>query len=377
MAENENFNFGKDGKIEEDQWGNKWLDNQIVESSDDTTLDEGILPNESGSVIDNYINDMDLSQDNVVKELKPWEKFEDEVEEEVVDGNWMQRNAPEWFSDWLYEAERPDELDLSSDFGGISADDITEVGSDSWGARASDLARGTIQTGAYMGDFWKDLSLLPYNLALGRDKPIARIFEHPEWAQDIGYESDYGKAVMEDPRIRWIQENLLAYAGPGFLAKSGISGVLGLSKHINKIPGLKKLLETAYPITMKGFKKGLMPFPGLGNWPVNVGLPYIWNQVGRKTQGKQTDYDKAMEWWRANNTNLSPVSSAYASTPNRENYAAGQRSQPTQPRVRSRHPREMMERSYGQSLHGEIDKTPKPRIGISFSGGPFRYSGDI
>jgi hypothetical protein len=49
--------------------------------------------------------------------------------------------------------------------------------------------------------------------------------------------------------------------------------------------------------------------------------------------------------------------------------------EPTQPRVESRHPREMMEKSYGQSLHGEIDNIPKPKIGISFSGGPVRWGG--
>ena len=99
------FNWGFDGEIEEDQSGNKWLDGQVISSDESTTTTEG-------SVIDDYVNDMDLSQDNVVEELKPWEKLEDEVEEEVIDGNWMQQNAPEWFSDWLYEGQRPSAGDL-------------------------------------------------------------------------------------------------------------------------------------------------------------------------------------------------------------------------------------------------------------------------
>ena len=68
------FNWGFDGEIEEDQSGNKWLDGQVISSDESTTTTEG-------SVIDDYVNDMDLSQDNVVEELKPWEKLEDEVEE--------------------------------------------------------------------------------------------------------------------------------------------------------------------------------------------------------------------------------------------------------------------------------------------------------
>lgn len=43
---------------------------------------------------------------------------------------------------------------------------------------------------------------------------------------------------------------------------------------------------------------------------------------------------------------FSPVSSAYAGIPSGANYAAGQWSQPTQPSVRSRHPRAMMEQGY-------------------------------
>tara|TARA_R100001082_G_scaffold108325_1_gene83422 strand:- start:13 stop:957 length:945 start_codon:yes stop_codon:yes gene_type:complete len=278
------------------------------------------MAEEFNSVIDDYLNELVLGQDDEIRELGEGEEFttDETVDEEIADGNWMQQNAPEWFSDWLYEAERSDlgDLDLSSDFGEISSDDISVMPSDAFGDRLSDAARAAIQTGAYMGDFWKDLGMLPYNLATGQEKPFARLFEQPEWAQDIGYESDYGQAVMEDPRIRWIQENLLPYAGPGFFAKTGLSGVLGISKQIDKIPGLRKGLEMIYPTTMKGFKKGLMPRFGIGNIPVNVGIPYLWNQIGRHVKGKQTDYDKGMEWWMSNNTDFSPVSPAYASTPN-------------------------------------------------------------
>jgi len=45
------------------------------------------------------------------------------------------------------------------------------------------------------------------------------------------------------------------------------------------------------------------------------------------------------------------------------------------PRPTPRHPREMMEQSYGQSLHGEIDEEYKPRIGIGFGDGPTYWGG--
>ena len=257
------------------------------------------------------------------------------LDEPTENLNWMQENAPEWFSDWLYEAERPNlgGIDLASGFGKRTEGDVTELGSEKNLDRISDLGRGLIQTGAYMGDFWKDLGMLPYNLLADKEKPFSRLWEHPEWAEDIGYESDYGKAVMEDPRIRWMQENLLPYAGPAFFAKTGITGLLGISKQINKIPGLRKLLETVYPTTMKGFKEGLKPAAQLGNIPVNVGLPYLWNQTGRFVKGEPTDYERAMEKIFSENTDFSPISSAYA---------ADAPVAPRPPTV-SRHPREMME----------------------------------
>ena len=100
----------------------------------------------------------------------------------------MQENAPEWFSDWLYEAERPNlgGIDLASGFGKRTEGDVTELGSEKNLDRISDLGRGLIQTGAYMGDFWKDLGMLPYNLLADKEKPFSRLWEHPEWAEDIG-----------------------------------------------------------------------------------------------------------------------------------------------------------------------------------------------
>ena len=336
------FNWGFDGEIEEDQSGNKWLDGQVISSDESTTTTEG-------SVIDDYVNDMDLSQDNVVEELKPWEKLEDEVEEEVIDGNWMQQNAPEWFSDWLYEGQRPSagDLELYSDFGEISEDDITEVGTDSKLDRLSDVARQAIQSGAYMADFWKDLAYVPYNLYQGENLKDQwdRINELPEWAEDIGYVSERGKDWFDHPTYRAFQENILPFAG---------AGVVGAAM---KIPKAGKLLQYMFPTTnmMNKMTKGNI-LQNIGNWAYgkpwgpmlprpgsmafNIGTPWAIGQGTRKAKGEPNVFDMAGA------VDFSPVSSAYAGIPSGANYAAGQWSQPTQPSVRSRHPRAMMEQGY-------------------------------
>ena len=336
------FNWGFDGEIEEDQSGNKWLDGQVISSDESTTTTEG-------SVIDDYVNDMDLSQDNVVEELKPWEKLEDEVEEEVIDGNWMQQNAPEWFSDWLYEGQRPSagDLELYSDFGEISEDDITEVGTDSKLDRLSDVARQAIQSGAYMADFWKDLAYVPYNLYQGENLKDQwdRINELPEWAEDIGYVSERGKDWFDHPTYRAFQENILPFAG---------AGVVGAAM---KVPKAGKLLQYMFPTTnmMNKMTKGNI-LQNIGNWAYgkpwgpmlprpgsmafNIGIPWAIGQGTRKAKGEPNVFDMAGA------VDFSPVSSAYAGTPSGANYAAGQWSQPTQPSVRSRHPRAMMEQGY-------------------------------
>ena len=351
----ENFNFGRDGAIEEDQWGNKWLDGQIV-SSDATPLDEGVLPGESGSVISDYINELDLPQDDVVRELGEDEEFtiDETVDEEIADGNWMQRNAPEWFSDWLYEAERPSlgDLDLSSDFGEISTDGITEAGTDSWGDRLSDVARQAIQSGAYIGDFWKDLAFVPYNLYQGENLKDQwdRINELPEWAEDIGYVSQTGKDWFDHPTYRAFQENILPFGG---------AGLVGLGM---KIPKAGALLQYMFPTTnmmnkMANVKSKGDFFRNIGNWAFgkpwgpmlprpgsmafNVGLPWAIGQGTRKAKNQPSVFDMAGA------VDFSPVSSAYASTPSGANYAAGQWSQPTQPQnVTPIHPHAMMEQSY-------------------------------
>ena len=336
------FNWGFDGEIEEDQSGNKWLDGQVISSDESTTTTEG-------SVIDDYVNDMDLSQDNVVEELKPWEKLEDEVEEEVIDGNWMQQNAPEWFSDWLYEGQRPSagDLELYSDFGEISEDDITEVGTDSKLDRLSDVARQAIQSGAYMADFWKDLAYVPYNLYQGENLKDQwdRINELPEWAEDIGYVSERGKDWFDHPTYRAFQENILPFAG---------AGVVGAAM---KVPKAGKLLQYMFPTTnmMNKMTKGNI-LQNIGNWAYgkpwgpmlprpgsmafNIGIPWAIGQGTRKSKGEPNVYDMAGA------LAFSPDSSAYAGIPSGANYAAGQWSQPTQPSVRSRHPRAMMEQGY-------------------------------
>ena len=344
------FNWGFDGEIEEDQSGNKWLDGQVISSDESTTTTEG-------SVIDDYVNDMDLSQDNVVEELKPWEKLEDEVEEEVIDGNWMQQNAPEWFSDWLYEGQRPSagDLELYSDFGEISEDDITEVGTDSKLDRLSDVARQAIQSGAYMADFWKDLAYVPYNLYQGENLKDQwdRINELPEWAEDIGYVSERGKDWFDHPTYRAFQENILPFAG---------AGVVGAAM---KVPKAGKLLQYMFPTTnmMNKMTKGNI-LQNIGNWAYgkpwgpmlprpgsmafNIGIPWAIGQGTRKAKGEPSVYDMIGA------VDFSPVSSAYAGIPSGANYAAGQWSQPTQPSVRSRHPREMMEQSYNVRRRPEL-----------------------
>ena len=336
------FNWGFDGEIEEDQSGNKWLDGQVISSDESTTTTEG-------SVIDDYVNDMDLSQDNVVEELKPWEKLEDEVEEEVIDGNWMQQNAPEWFSDWLYEGQRPSagDLELYSDFGEISEDDITEVGTDSKLDRLSDVARQAIQSGAYMADFWKDLAYVPYNLYQGENLKDQwdRINELPEWAEDIGYVSERGKDWFDHPTYRAFQENILPFAG---------AGVVGAAM---KVPKAGKLLQYMFPTTnmMNKMTKGNI-LQNIGNWAYgkpwgpmlprpgsmafNIGIPWAIGQGTRKAKGEPNVFDMAGA------VDFSPVSSAYAGIPSGANYEAGQWSQPTQPSVRSRHTRAMMEQGY-------------------------------
>ena len=310
------FNWGFDGEIEEDQYGNQWLDGQTILSDESATTTEG-------SVIDDYVNELDLSQDNEIKELKPWEKLEDEVEEEVIDGNWMQQNAPTWFSDWLYEGQRPSpgDLDLSSDFGEISTDGITEAGTDSWGDRLSDVARQAIQSGAYIGDFWKDLAFVPYNLYQGENLKDQwdRINELPEWAEDIGYVSQTGKDWFDHPTYRAFQENILPFGG---------AGVVGLGM---KIPKAGALLQYMFPTTnmmrkMANLKSG-WDIPGvIGKWAYgkpwgpmlprpgsmafNVGLPWAIGQGTRKVKGEPSVFDMAGA------VDFSPVSSAYARTPN-------------------------------------------------------------
>ena len=262
-------------------------------------------------------NANDLS-DEVVELDLPSDDLSDEVVElaDVEDPTWIDKLTgaiPTGLKDWLYEAERSDlgGVDIGTYDDDLNVMDVVDPSEDKWG-RVSDLGRGLIQTGAYTADFWKDLGMLPYNLAFDKEKPFSRLWEHPKWAEKIGYESDWGQSFMEDERVRWIQENLLPYAGPGFVAKTGLSGILGISNKINKIPGLRKILETVYPTTMKGFKQGLKPALRPGNIPFNVGLPYLWNQIGKKVKGEPTDYERGWQNLVAENANLSPVSSAHA-----------------------------------------------------------------
>ena len=291
-----------------------------------------------------------------------FDDLSDEVVElaDVEDPTWIDKLTgaiPTGFKDWLYEAERSDlgGVDIGTYDDDLSVMDVVDPSEGGWD-RASDLGRGLIQSGAYMGDFWKDLGMLPYNLLANKEDPFARIFENPEWAEDIGYESDWGQKVMEDPRARWMQENLLPYVGPGLVAKTGLSGILGISKQINKIPGLRELLGAIYPTTMKGFKKGLKPALRPGNIPFNVGLPYLWNQLGKKF-GKTkeqnvfddpigTVIDPIREQFNMSKApDFSPISSAYAAdvSPGGGGYAAGQMPTPRPRKVIPRHPREMME----------------------------------
>ena len=314
----------------------------------------GILTQDTYDDLSDNVEITDLTEDVVSDDLS------DQVSIEDIEPTWSDkfRDAlPSEFIDWLYEAERSNlgDVDIGTYDDNVSVMDITEPSEGKWD-RTSDALRAAIQTGAYMGDFWKDLAMIPYNLAFDKEKPFARLWEHPKWAEDIGYESDWGQSFMEDERVRWIQENLLPYAGPGIVAKTGLSGILRIPKVINKIPGLRKILETVYPTTMKGFKQGLMPAIRPGNIPFNVGLPYLWNQIGKKVKGEPTDYERGWQNLVAENTNFSPISSAHAAdVPSRGDYAAGPMDYLQTPRpVTQRHPREMMEQSYNVRRSPEL-----------------------
>ena len=168
------------------------------------------------------------------------------------------------FKDWLYKHPPPEygDIDISAPLeeGEIRATDVEDapVGSKKW----EDTARFAIQTAGKWGDLWKDLGMLPINLAVGADNPFSRILDDPKWTEDIGYGSEwadlYGGEGMQQAQefARW--------AGPGLVGKMGFSGIM------SQLPRIKKLLSHFYPITGKGFKKGLFSLKP-GRIPFNIG----------------------------------------------------------------------------------------------------------
>ena len=283
----------------------------------------------SGDVINDYILDPDSGGEGITIEDLTTGDIEtlgdvgtdDELETQdnlTENLNWMQENAPEWFSDWLYEAERPDlgSVDLSSTFGSPTEDAVTELGSESGIDRLSDLGRAAIQSGAYVGDFWKDLAMAPYRLFQGEGfkDQYEHLIDNPQWAEDIGYESDYGQAVMDNPAVRGFQEHILPFAG---------AGIIGAA---SRIPAAGKIFQMMYPTTSAMAKMGkakvkdyagiigralygkpwgpMLPKPG--SLAFNIGLPYAFGQGQEKIEGRPSAFDVSGA------VDYSPVSSAHA-----------------------------------------------------------------
>jgi len=314
----------------------------------------------SGNVIKDYLDELVLgSDDEGIRVTGDGEttdigdtSFLDEEIEDQDDArselNWMQENAPEWFSDWLYEAERPNfgEVDLSAINKDMETMDLMDPSNTLTDYR-SDIGRGTIQTGGYMADFWKDLGMMPWRLSQGESwkKQYDRLMENPRWAEEIGYETKYGKKIMDNPLTRMVQEHWLPYLG---------GGVLGLGM---KIPAAGKLLKTAYPM-MAALTKGkamkwtdplkaiwnpsrwMGGLPKPGSWAFNLGIPYLASQGIKKQKGEPENiFDRAGELFGAVDM-PSPISSAYAAdVPMDRGYAAGQMPTP----VRAPSNRAMME----------------------------------
>jgi hypothetical protein len=332
------------------------VDSPISDKVIDDYLDELILGSGSG---DDGIRTTTV--DGEITDIGDTSFLDEEIEDQdgaVGKLNWMQENAPEWFSDWLYEAERPDlgSVDLSSTFGSMAEDAVTELGSERGLDRLSDVGRSVIQSGAYVGDFWKDLAMAPYRLFQGEGfkDQYEHLIDNPQWAKDIGYESDWGQAVMDNPAVRGFQEHILPFSG---------AGIIGMA---SRIPAAGKILQMMYPTTSAMAKIGkvtgdwksqiaqnignfgralygkpwgpMLPKPGsLG---FNVGLPWLIGQGKEKSKGKPSVFDMSGA------VDFSPISSAYAAdVPMDRGHAAGQMPTPVR-RTVQRHPREMMEQGY-------------------------------
>ena len=182
-----------------------------------------------------------------------------------------------------------------------------------------------------------------------------RIIENPKWAEEIGYETKYGKMIMDNPAVRMFQEHFLPFAG---------AGIVGLG---TKIPKAGNLLKKAYPMTAasvsnkaKRFKKmmkaiynpGWAMLPKPGNWAFNIGLPYLWVQGVKKQKGEPENiFDRAGELFGAVDM-PSPISSAYAAdvSPGGGGYAAGQMPTPVSREVRAPSNRAMMEMANTRGL---------------------------
>jgi len=332
-------------------FGNNLTEEELLELG----IEPGAAGSISGDVIDDYLLDPDYVgegmtiEDLTTGDIETLGDVETDDELETQDNltenlNWMQENAPEWFSDWLYEAERPDlgGVDLTSGFGDITEDAVTELGSESGIDRLSDVGRAAIQSGAYVGDFWKDLAMAPYRLFQGEGfkDQYERLTENPQWAEDIGYESDYGQAVMDNPAMRAFQEHILPFSG---------AGIIGAA---SRIPKAGKILQMMYPTTSamaKMSKAKIKDYAGIigralygkpwgpmlpkpGSLGFDIGLPYAFGQGKEKVEGKPSIFD---------------TEAHAADVPSRGDYAAGPMDYLQTPRpVTQRHPREMMEQSY-------------------------------
>ena len=201
--------------------------------------------------------------------------------------------------------------------------------------------------------------MLPINLATGQDNPFGRILDKPTWAEKIGYESDWGD-VLESEGMKTVQD-FSQWAGPGMLAKTGITGIPYLLKAGKYAMGaenaarMKKILSPFYPITSKGFKKGIYPL--LRNTAIGTFI----GEIVRENQKRKSlfDKDRTQRWSdiRTGGANLIKRGGDYLSNlmegrgqagaaelPSVDRgHAAGQMPIPRPRKVIPRHPREMME----------------------------------
>ena len=223
--------------------------------SDDTALEELDLKEKKDEVAEDkgFLGDWN------------WRNLEGSIWNELLEPALEQVPGVDTFTDWLYKSPSDDfsTVNIGDEFGQLTSDEDQPEAPSDWKSRASDLARFGIQTGGYWGDFWKDVGMVPINLATGQDNTFGRILDKPTWAEKIGYESDFGEALGSEG-MKTVQD-FAQWIGPGMLGKATYTGIPRLVKYAKQAMGkkrakkIKNLLSRFYPITRKGWKKGIYP----------------------------------------------------------------------------------------------------------------------